>query len=110
VQPVAQQIGLNTPPASPVDGACWIVGTSPTGAWAGQVLRDFARGSFSLDLQGITLTASVSAAGTVSVRFQNGTAGAIDLGSDAAREGGEGLFSTLGSEAYPPLQDRERAR
>lgn len=26
---------LNTPPASPAPGQCWIVGTSPDGAWAG---------------------------------------------------------------------------
>ncbi|WP_372624649.1 DUF2793 domain-containing protein [Falsiroseomonas sp.] len=158
VQPVVQQIGLNTPPASPADGQCWTAGTAPTGAWAGQANRlaqriggawvfyapfvglvvfdaatlaqwgwngsawtlvaprllqasviydppslaageavittvtvsgaalgDFARASFSLDLQGITLTAWLSAAGTVSVRFQNGTAGAVDLGSGMLR-------------------------
>ncbi len=158
VQPVAQQIGLNTPPGSPADGQCWIVGTTPTGAWAGQANRlaqriggawvfhapfvglmvfdastlaqpvwtgsawtllaprileasvtydppslaagegvtttvtvagaalgDFARASFSLDLQDITLTAWVSAADTVSVRFQNGTANAIELGSGTLR-------------------------
>jgi hypothetical protein len=45
----------------------------------GAALGDFAHASFSLDLQGITLTAWVSAADTVSVRRQNGTAGAIDL-------------------------------
>jgi hypothetical protein len=39
VQPVVQQVGLNTPPASPAEGACWIIGTTPTGAWAGQVNR-----------------------------------------------------------------------
>ena len=26
----------NSPPASPIAGQCWIVGSSPTGAWAGQ--------------------------------------------------------------------------
>ena len=26
----------NSPPATPVDGTSWIVGTSPTGAWSGQ--------------------------------------------------------------------------
>ena len=154
VQPVVQQIGLNTPPGAPVDGQCWVVGTSPTGVWAGQANRlvqriggawvfyapfvglvvfdaatlaqwgwngstwalvaprllqasvtydppslaagdgvttaatvtgaalgDFARASFSLDLQGITLTAWVSAADAVSVRFQNGTPGVVDLAS-----------------------------
>ena len=25
----------NTPPASPVDGTCWLVGTAPSGDWAG---------------------------------------------------------------------------
>jgi len=37
--------------------------------------------SFSADLQGVQLTAWVSAADTVSVRFQNGTGGAVDLPS-----------------------------
>lgn len=27
---------LDTPPSSPAPGQCWIVGASPTGAWAGQ--------------------------------------------------------------------------
>jgi hypothetical protein len=27
---------LAAPPASPVDGQCWIVGAAPTGAWTGQ--------------------------------------------------------------------------
>jgi hypothetical protein len=158
LQPVVQQVGLNTPPGSPADGQCWIVGSTPTGAWAGQenklaqriggawafhtpfvglvvfdaatlaqrvwsgiawtllaprileasviydppslaageevtttvtvagtALGDFARASFSLDLQGITLTAWVSAADTVSVRFQNGTTAAVDLGSGTLR-------------------------
>lgn len=39
VQPVVQQVGLNTPPASPDDGQCWIVGSSPTSAWTGQAHR-----------------------------------------------------------------------
>lgn len=29
-------VGTNTPPGGPADGARYIVGTSPTGAWAGQ--------------------------------------------------------------------------
>lgn len=29
-------VGTNTPPGSPATGARYIVGTSPTGAWAGQ--------------------------------------------------------------------------
>jgi hypothetical protein len=158
VQPLVQQVGLNTPPGSPADGQCWIVGSSPTGAWAGQAnklaqriggawafhtpfvglvvfdaatlarrvwnggiwallaprlleasttydppslaagegvttslavngaaLGDYARASFSTDLQGVTLTVWVSAADMVSVRFQNGTTAAVDLGSGMLR-------------------------
>ena len=33
---VAQDVGLNTPPASPAVGQCWVAGSSPTGAWAGK--------------------------------------------------------------------------
>ena len=29
-------VGTNTPPGSPANGARYIVGTAPTGAWAGQ--------------------------------------------------------------------------
>lgn len=31
-----QSLGANTPPASPTPGDLYVVGTSPTGAWAGQ--------------------------------------------------------------------------
>ncbi|TBW40979.1 DUF2793 domain-containing protein [Siculibacillus lacustris] len=37
VQPVVAGRGSGTPPAAPDDGAAWIVGSSPTGAWAGRV-------------------------------------------------------------------------
>jgi hypothetical protein len=64
-------------PANLVDGA----GATTTVTVTGAALGDIAQASFSLDLQGITLTAWVSAANTVSVRFQNETGGAIDLAS-----------------------------
>ena len=35
LHPVAQTIGENAPPSSPAIGQCWIIGSSPTGAWAG---------------------------------------------------------------------------
>jgi hypothetical protein len=35
-QAVAQDVGTNTPPGSPTVGQCWIIGSSPTGAWAGK--------------------------------------------------------------------------
>ena len=36
IQSVVEEIGLNTPPVSPIVGKCWVVGTSPTGAWVGK--------------------------------------------------------------------------
>lgn len=35
VQPVVEAVSLATPPANPVTGQCWVVGTTPTGAWTG---------------------------------------------------------------------------
>ena len=64
-------------PANLVDGA-GVTTTIPTpGAYLGQYVQC----TFSLDTQGIILYAWVSAADVVSVRFQNETGGAIDLGS-----------------------------
>jgi hypothetical protein len=51
----------------------------------GAALGDLARASFSFDLQGSTLSARMSAADTVSVQFQNGSANAADLGSGTLR-------------------------
>ena len=34
VMPVVKGVGTNTPPGSPSDGDAYVVGTSPTGAWA----------------------------------------------------------------------------
>jgi len=64
-------------PTSLADGA----GETTTVTSAGAALGDFARASFGVDLQGIILTAWVSAVDTVSVRFQNETGGVIDLAS-----------------------------
>jgi Protein of unknown function (DUF2793) len=35
IAPVAQASGVNDPPASPLNGQCWLVGAAPTGAWTG---------------------------------------------------------------------------
>jgi hypothetical protein len=68
-------------PGSLADGA----GATTTVTVTGAALGDFAEASFSLDLQGITVTAWVSAANTVSVRFQNETTGTLDLASGTLR-------------------------
>jgi hypothetical protein len=60
-------------------------GATTTVTVTGAALGDFVETSFSLDLQGITTTAWVSAANTVSVRLQNETGGTIDLGSGTLR-------------------------
>jgi Protein of unknown function (DUF2793) len=36
VQPVVVAVAPATVPATPANGQCWIVGTAPTAAWAGQ--------------------------------------------------------------------------
>lgn len=68
-------------PANLVDGA----GVTTTVTVTGAAVGDVAVASFSNDLQGIMLTAYVSATNTVSVRFQNETTGAIDLASGTIR-------------------------
>lgn len=68
-------------PPSLADGA----GTTTTVTATGAALGDFATASFSLDTQGITVTAWVSAANTVSVRFQNESGGTLDLASGTLR-------------------------
>lgn len=60
-------------------------GVTTTVTVTGAALGDFADVSFSLDLQGITTTAYVSAANTVTVRLQNETTGTIDLASGTLR-------------------------
>jgi hypothetical protein len=62
-------------PASIADGDGITVVVAVTNAALGNI----AIASYSLDLQGITVTAYVSSAGNVSVRFQNETGAAINL-------------------------------
>lgn len=68
-------------PPSLADGA----GASTTVTVTGAALGDFAQASFSLSTQGITVTANVTAANTVTVRFQNETGGILDLASGTLR-------------------------
>jgi hypothetical protein len=68
-------------PASLVDGA----GVTTSLAVEGAQVGDRVEVTFSEPLQGILFTGWVSAAGTVSVRFQNETGGTIDLASGTIR-------------------------
>lgn len=68
-------------PPSLVDGA----GSTTTVTVTGALLGDFVESSFSLSTQGITITSNVTAANTVTVRFQNETGGTIDLASGTLR-------------------------
>lgn len=56
-------------------------GATSTITVPGAALGDFVIGSTELDRQGITVTFYVSAADTVSVRFQNESGGIVDLAS-----------------------------
>lgn len=68
-------------PSNLADGA----GETKTATVTGAALGDFVLVSAPYDLQGITVTAYVSAASTVSVRLQNESGGAIDLASGTWR-------------------------
>ncbi len=63
--------------ADGVDG----IGETTTVTVTGAVLGDFAIAGHGVDLQGVSMTAYVSAADTVSVRFQNESAGTRTLAS-----------------------------
>ncbi len=67
--------------ANLADGA----GETTTITVTGAALGDFALVSFGVDVAGMTVTAYVSAADTVSVRVQNESGGAVDLASTTIR-------------------------
>ena len=67
--------------ASLADGA----GATTTVTVTGAALGDFALVSFGVDLAGVSVTAYVSAANTVSVRLQNESGGVVDLASTTIR-------------------------
>lgn len=67
--------------ASLADG----VGATTTVTVTGAALGDYVLVSHGVDLQGISVTAYVSAANTVSVRFQNESGGVLDLASATLR-------------------------
>jgi len=79
--PITYTGSVTYDPPSLADGA----GVTTTVTCAGAAMGDYARASFSNDIQGISVTAWVSAANTVSVRLQNESGGVIDLASGTLR-------------------------
>jgi hypothetical protein len=61
------------------------LGATTTVSVVGAIMGGFTQASFSLDLQGITVTSWVSTPDVVSVRFQNQTSGTLDLASGLLR-------------------------
>jgi hypothetical protein len=80
-QPVILTSSATYDPPSLADGT----GGGPTVTCTGAAMGDLAQASFSNSLSGITLTAWVSAADTVSVRFQNESGSTLDLASGTLR-------------------------
>jgi hypothetical protein len=69
-------------PASLIDAAGEIITpTAVLGSFVGVALGDIVLVGAGVDLQGITVTAYVSAADTVKVRLQNESGGTLDLAS-----------------------------
>lgn len=68
--------------ASLVDGAGATSAITVTGVALGDIVLSW---SLAVDLAGITATAYVSAANTVSIRFQNESGGTLDLASATLR-------------------------
>lgn len=71
-------LALATPPVSPAVGSCYLVGASPTGAWAGQAnkLAAFTSGGWRFVAPFDGLAALVRSSGTTAV-YRNG---AWDIG------------------------------
>lgn len=80
-------IGLSKTGSATYDAANLIdaAGVTTTVTVAGAQVGDFAIASLGVDTAGITVTAWVSAANTVSVRLQNESGGALDLASTTIR-------------------------
>ncbi|SHF79481.1 Protein of unknown function [Loktanella atrilutea] len=77
VQLCVQRFGAVTPPASPLKGQCWALGTAPTGAWAGQDDRIavFAGGGWLFVVPGTGWRAWGLAEGALRVRVGTGWTG-----------------------------------
>ena len=79
VAAAVEGLPLAAPPTAPVPGACYIVGASPTGAWAGRAdqLAAFTSAGWRFVAPGDGLSAFIRSSGHVAVY----SAGAWDIGT-----------------------------
>lgn len=88
-QPVVQTLGDNAPPSAPAEGASWVVGAAPTGAWAGQAQAIATWGAggwrFAAPFEG--MTAWMAGAG-LPARFSGGVWTVGVVAADVLRIGG----------------------
>lgn len=121
LQAAVASVGTNTPPASPMAGDCYVVGTSPTGAWVGQAkaIAVYSTGwSFITPWEGLTVWAmdtnalntydgAAWALTTASVSFQNIPMVGINATADATNKlsvnSAAILFNNIGSEVQVKL-------
>ena len=82
---VKSQYLQNSVVFDPPSQATNVVGAIQTLTVTGAAVGDFCLASFSVDLNGMTLLAWVSAANTTKFQFQNKTAGTLDLASGTVR-------------------------
>ena len=90
VQPSVVAAGLDTPPGSPGEGQCWIIGTAPTGVWAGHAasLAGWTTGGwrFAAPFDGITVW---SVADSLFARYSGGAWTLGDMVAARVTIGGE---------------------
>ena len=90
-----EELPRNAPPASPTAGQCWIVGTSPTGAWTGKAghFAGYTAGGWRLIAPAEGMVLLVRSTGT----FATYCSGAWSIGeirATALRIGGQQVVGT----------------
>ena len=69
LHPAVEAVGADAPPAVPTEGQSWIVGPTPTGAWAGhaQALASWTEGGWRFQAGAAGMRVTVRASGLVAV-------------------------------------------
>jgi hypothetical protein len=86
--------GIDVPPVEPAEGACWIVGDAPTGAWAGaeRALAGWTKGGwrFVAPREGMC---AWNAGAARTLRFRDGAWAEEVLSGESLRLGGETILA-----------------